>query len=127
MLQFDVIRTHQNCRFIFHVTFSFSQIFFDDQKFTFVNRIITFDEKKCFIFENDKMFFVIEIYLIKYRFLFEIRNIDFNDKRQKRIKLRQYTIITHNVLDNRKDVFDRKCYKHRFIFAIFNFLNKLIK
>ena len=105
MLQFNMIRTYQSCRFIFHVTFSFSQTFLDDQKFSFVSRIITLDERECFAFENDKMFLVIKVYLIKHRFSSEVQNIRFNDERQRDIKLRQHTIVTHDVLDDDEDIF----------------------
>ena len=105
MLQFNMIRTHQNRRFILHVAFSFSQTFFDDQKFSFVNRIVTFDEKECFAFEDNRVFFVIRIYLIKHRFSIEIRDIRLNDERQRDIRLRQHTIVTHDVLDDDEDIF----------------------
>ena len=127
MLQLNMIRTHQSRRFIFHVTSSFSQIFLDDQKFSFVSRIITFDERECFAFENNRMFLVIRVYLIKHRFSIEVRNIRFNDERQRNIRLRQHTIATHDVLDDDEDISRWEYHKHRFVLAIFNFLNKFIE
>ena len=104
MLQLNMIRTYQNRRFILHVAFSFSQTLLDDQKFSFVNRIITLDEKECFTFEDDKMFFVIKVYLIEHRSSIEIRDIRLNDERQRDIRLRQHTIATHDVLDDDENI-----------------------
>ena len=46
-----------------------------------MRNVISFDRVEFFIFENNRIFFVIEIYLIKHDFLFKVWNVDFDNEK----------------------------------------------
>ena len=64
MLQICVIDAYNCNNVIFDVTFSFFKILLYSQKFAFMNNVISFRQRKRFIFENNEALYFVEIYLI---------------------------------------------------------------